>query len=131
MNELHHPPELLYAKTHEWVRREGDVAVVGITDHAQHEIGDVVYVELPEVGARTEQAASCGAIESVKSVFDLYAPCDGEVAEVNPELADQPELVNEKPYEAWFVKIRMSDPGQLDNLLSQAAYLALIESGED
>ncbi len=131
MSEPHHPPERLYAKTHEWVRREGDLVIVGISDHAQHEIGDVVYVELPDVGTRTQRAESCGVIESVKSVFDLYAPCDGDVAEVNPELTDQPQSINENPYEAWFIKIRVADPSQLDALFSEREYLEFIERGEE
>ena len=104
------PADLKYMKSHEWARCEGDIADVGVSDYAQAEIQDVVYVELPEVGTILEQHHAFGVIESVKAAFDLNAPVSGEVVEVNEELEDAPELVNEPPYDAgWMIKIRMSD----------------------
>ena len=119
------PEELQYTKTHEWVRREDDVATVGITEHAQDELGDVVFVELPEQGATLEAGDSFGAVESVKAVSDLYAPVGGEVVEVNGTLEDSPEKINEDPYgEGWILKLRTS--GEAD-LLSAADYEKLLE----
>jgi glycine cleavage system H protein len=119
------PEELQYARTHEWVRREDDIATVGITDHAQDELGDVVFVELPEVGTTFEAGQSFGTIESVKAVSDLYAPVGGEVVEVNEALEDGPERVNEDPYgEGWIVKFRVSGEG---DLLSAEEYEQVIQ----
>lgn len=119
------PGDLQYTKSHEWVRVEGDVATVGITDHAQDELGDVVFVELPETGATLEAGDSFGAVESVKAVSDLYAPVGGEVVEVNGALEDSPEKINEDPYgEGWILKLRTS--GEVD-LLSAADYEKLLE----
>ena len=119
------PEDLQYTKSHEWVRVEGDAATVGITDHAQDELGDVVFVELPEVGATWETGDSFGAVESVKAVSDLYAPMGGEVTEVNSALEDSPEKINEDPYgEGWILKLRTS--GESD-LLSPADYEKLLE----
>ena len=122
------PAELEYTKTHEWVRREGDVATVGITDHAQEELGDVVFIELPEEGASFDAGDSFGTIESVKAVSDLYAPVGGEVVEVNETLNDSPEHVNEDPYGGgWMIRLRISDEGKL---LSADEYEQLLEEEE-
>ena len=123
------PEDLQYTKSHEWVRVEGDTATVGITDHAQDELGDVVFVELPEQGATLESGDSFGAVESVKAVSDLYAPVGGEVVEVNDALEDSPEKINEDPYgEGWILKLRTSGDGPADgDLLSPADYEKLLE----
>ena len=117
-----------YTEEHEWVSVDGDVGTIGITDHAQEELGDVVFVELPDPGSRFNQNDSFGTIESVKAVSDLYAPITGEIIEVNEELADRPELVNEDPHAgAWMVKIRIEDPSQLEGLMSASDYERHIE----
>lgn len=122
------PEDLKYAKTHEWARIEGDTATVGITDHAAEELGDVVYVEMPEVGTTFEAGESFGTVESVKAVSDLYAPVSGEVTEVNSTLEDSPEKVNEDTYGGgWIVKLKTSDSG--DNLLSADDYGKASEEG--
>jgi len=120
------PETLGYApETHEWARLEGDLCTVGISDYAQHEIGDVVYVELPEVGTQVTAEREFGVIESVKSAFDLYAPMSGEVVEVNSALEEHPELVNEDCYGAgWMIRIRVVDPDEFQRLLSADAYRA-------
>jgi glycine cleavage system H protein len=120
------PEELQYTRSHEWVRTEGDTATIGITDHAQDELGDVVFVELPEVGATFDAGDSFGTVESVKAVSDLYTPVGGEVTEVNEALSDQPEKINEDPYgEGWIVKLRVSDEGS--DLLSASDYEQFVE----
>ena len=120
------PEELQYTRSHEWVRTEGDSATIGITDHAQDELGDVVFVELPEVGATFDAGDSFGTVESVKAVSDLYTPVGGEVTEVNEALGDQPEKINEDPYgEGWMVKLRVSDEGS--GLLSASDYEQFVE----
>ena len=120
------PEELQYTRSHEWVRTEGDTATIGITDHAQDELGDVVFVELPEVGATFDAGDSFGTVESVKAVSDLYTPVGGEVTEVNEALNDQPERINEDPYgEGWMVKLRVSDEGS--GLLSASDYEQFVE----
>jgi glycine cleavage system H protein len=117
------PKNLKYAKTHEWVRVEGNVAVVGITDHAQQELTDIVYVELPSVGAQVEATKESAVVESVKAASDIYAPVSGEIVAVNEELSSAPELVNEDPYgKGWLFKVKMSDPAELDELLSPDDY---------
>ncbi|GAB4183807.1 MAG: glycine cleavage system protein GcvH [Geothermobacteraceae bacterium] len=122
------PEELKYTEEHEWVMVEDEVVTVGITDFAQDALGDVVFVELPEVGTQVEAGKPFGVVESVKAVSDIYAPVSGEVVEVNDELPDSPELVNTSPYEdGWMVKIRLSDPEELDKLLEADAYEALTE----
>ena len=122
------PGDLQYTRTHEWVRREGDTATVGITDHAQDELGDVVFVELPEEGATFGAGDAFGTIESVKAVSDLYAPIGGEVVEVNSALDDLPEKVNEDPYgDGWIVRLRVSGEG---DLLSAAEYEKVLEEEE-
>ncbi len=122
------PGELEYTKTHEWVKRDGDVATVGITDHAQDELGDVVFIELPEEGATFEAGDSFGTIESVKAVSELYVPVGGEVVEVNETLNDSPERVNEDPYGGgWMIRLRISGEGEL---LSADEYERLLEEEE-
>ena len=124
-----YPANLKYTPEHEWARLEGDVVVVGITDYAQHEIQDVVFVELPDVGSAVTQGEEFGTVESVKAANGLFSPVSGEVVEVNTALEDAPELVNEQPYDGgWMIKIKMSDPGQLDVLLSADEYQALVEN---
>ena len=117
------PKNLKYAKSHEWVRVEGDIAVVGITDHAQHELTDVVYVETPAVDSRVEAGKECAVVESVKSASDIYAPLSGDVVAVNEELSSATELLNQDPYDkGWMFKIKISDPGKLGELLSPDDY---------
>ena len=120
-----YPPDLKYTKEHEWVRVEGDKGVVGITNFAQQQLGDVVYVDLPEVGATFAAGQTFGTIESVKAVSELFAPVAGEVVEINGTLKDKPEDVNTKPHEAWMIKLRLSNPADLNSLLDAAAYQAL------
>ena len=123
------PEELSYTKTHEWVRREDDVATIGITDNAQDELGDVVFVELPEEGASFDAGDTFGTIESVKAVSDLYAPVGGEVVEVNQTLNDSPERVNEDPYGGgWMIRLRVSDEG---DLLSADDYQKILEEASE
>ena len=126
--EQKYPKDLKYRETHEWARREGDIVVVGISHYAQEELQDVVYVELPEVGAVIELEQEFGVIESVKAAFNLWTPVSGEIIEVNEELEDAPELINEYPYSlGWLIKIRMNDPDELDNLLSPDEYRTRVE----
>ncbi|MFH1403093.1 MAG: glycine cleavage system protein GcvH [Candidatus Altiarchaeota archaeon] len=117
------PTGLKYTKEHEWVKKEGDVCVVGITDYAQNALGDIVYVELPGKGDNVEKSKSVAVVESVKSVSDIYAPVSGEVVEVNSQLEDKPELITSSPYEeGWMFKIRMRDSGELDDLMDSEGY---------
>lgn len=121
------PKDLLYSKEHEWIKKEGDKVRIGITDFAQDELGDVVFVELPEEGDELELNEPFGSVESVKTVSELYAPVSGKVVEVNEELEDSPELVNESPYEdAWMVVVELSNESELDDLLSAEGYEAEI-----
>ncbi len=123
------PAELRYTKTHEWVRLEGDTVTIGITDHAQSELGDIVFVDLPTPGRSLGQDESFGSVESVKTVSDVYAPVAGEVVEVNEALGGQSELLNAAPYEAgWLIKVKVSDPAAVDSLLSAADYQALLDA---
>ncbi len=118
-----YPDNLRFTKEHEWVRVEGDLGVVGITHHAQKELGDIVYVDLPKVGATMEAGKSLGSVESVKAVSDIYAPVSGEVVEVNSLLTAAPEKLNEDPHgEAWLVKIKLSAAAEVNNLMSAADY---------
>ena len=117
------PADLRYTRDHEWIRVEGDEATVGITEYAAHELGDVVFVELPDAGTTVEQASTFGVVESVKAVSDLFVPVSGEVLAANDALTGQPELVNSEPYGAgWMLRIRMTDPAQLEELLDAPAY---------
>ena len=122
-----YPTDRKYTKDHEWIRVTGDTAEVGITDYAQRQLGDVVYVDLPDVGRRLAAGESFGSIESVKAVSELFAPMSGEVVEVNPRLKDHPEAVNSEPYDSWMVKVRLSDPAAAESLLDAAAYEALVK----
>lgn len=122
------PENLKYSKDHEWVKTKGDdIVVIGITDYAQDQLGDVVYVELPEVGSQVTQFEACGTIESVKSVVDLYAPVSGEVVQINEALDETPELLNSESYgSGWIIEVKISDSGELEKLLSAEDYEALI-----
>jgi glycine cleavage system H protein len=122
-----YPENFRYTKEHEWVLLEGDTGTIGITFHAQKELGDIVYVDLPKVGVRVEAGQSFGSVESVKAVSDIYSPVTGEVVEVNTALADGPEKLNEDPHgAAWLVKLRLDTPAELENLLGAAEYQAYI-----
>ncbi len=124
------PTDLRYTNDHEWVRIEGEEATIGITAYAAGQLGDIVFVELPEPGGAIEQAATFGVVESVKAVSDLFAPISGEVIAANPELGANPELVNSDPYGAgWMLRVRLADAGQVEDLLDGAAYDALIAAG--
>ena len=116
-----------YTKDHEWVRQEGDVAVIGITDYAQEQLGDVVYVELPEIGRPVEQGKEAAVVESAKAASEVYAPVSGEVVAVNDEIVGDPAKVNaDAQGEGWFIKVRLSDPKQLDGLMDEVAYQAFV-----
>ena len=124
------PTDLRYTKAHEWVRVDGDVATIGITQYAADQLGDIVFVELPDVGRSLDQSATFGVVESVKAVSDLFAPLSGEVTEANGALAASPELVNASPYEdGWMIRVRVSEAAQLEGLLEPSAYDALIAAG--
>lgn len=117
------PKDLRYTKTHEWVRVEGDVATIGITDYAQNELGDITYLELPEVGSQVTQNEPLGVIESVKAASDIYAPVSGEVIERNERVIESPDLVNRSPYdEAWLIKVKVTNPSELEALMDADEY---------
>jgi glycine cleavage system H protein len=118
-----YPKQFRYTKEHEWVEVKGDVATIGITDYAQHELGDVVFVELPKPGAKIETGKSFGTVESVKAVSEIYAPASGEVVEANGELHNTPEKLNTDPHgAAWLIKVRLANPAEVDKLMDAAAY---------
>jgi glycine cleavage system H protein len=122
-----YPEDFRYTKEHEWVHAQGDTASVGITDHAQSELGDIVYVDLPKVGSKLEAGKSLGSVESVKAVSDIYSPVSGEVTAINNSLATAPEKLNSDPHgEAWLVKVKLSVPGEIANLMTSADYQAYI-----
>ena len=122
-----YPDDRRYTKEHEWVRVEGEIGTVGITDHAQDELGDIVYVDLPKVGAHVEAGKTLGSVESVKAVSDIYSPVSGEVVEINQTLAEAPEKLNADPHgAAWLVKIKLSAPAEIQNLMSAADYQSYI-----
>lgn len=121
--------ELKYSKSHEWVKLDGGTAVVGLTDFAQSELGDLVFVNLPEVGDTVEAGEVFGDVESVKAVSDVYSPVTGEVTEINEELLDSPELINDNAYEAWFIKVK--DVSATEELLTAEEYKAFVESEQD
>jgi len=126
------PKNLKYHKEHDWARIEGDVATLGVTDYAQESLGDIVYIELPEVGAEVSAGTSYAEIESVKAVSDVFAPLSGTVIEANDEVVDAPELINESPYEdGWLIKIRLSDPSEADDLLSPEDYEEMLAEQEE
>ena len=125
------PKDLLYTKEHEWVSVDGDTATIGITDYAQSELGDIVYVELPEVGDSFDQEAAFGTIEAVKTVADMFCPVSGEVAEINDMLEETPEKINNDCYgEGWILKIKLSNPGEVDSLMSPTDYADFIEADD-
>jgi len=120
-----------YTKDHEWIKVSGDSGTIGITDYAQHALGDVVFVELPKVGARLAASQSLGTVESVKAVSEIYSPVSGEVTEVNVSLANSPETINQDPHgAAWLIKVRLSNPAELGNLMDAAAYQAYVADKE-
>ncbi len=117
------PDGLKYTKTHEWVKVDGDIATVGITDYAQNELGDITFLELPDIGDEVQQSQPFGIVESVKAATDVYAPVNGEVVERNDDAVDAPDLVNSSPYErAWLIKVHVKDPAQLEGLMDSAEY---------
>ena len=123
------PKELKYTKEHEWVKVEGNVATIGITDHAQSELGDIVFVEMPQIGASVAQMKEFGVVESVKTVSNLYAPVTGTVESINDTLSDKPETVNADPYgDGWIIKVTMSDPSEVKKLLTAEAYEKVIKT---
>ncbi|MBW1649478.1 MAG: glycine cleavage system protein GcvH [Deltaproteobacteria bacterium] len=128
INELNIEDNLLYAEDHEWVKQEGENAVIGISDYAQDRLGDLVFVELPEIGSVFDKGDEFGSIESVKAVSDLYMPIGGEIIEINESLADTPENVNNSPYEkGWMIKIKIMDSAQLKSLMDKDTYIKQLE----
>jgi glycine cleavage system H protein len=126
-----YPSDYRYTKEHEWIHADGQVGIVGITDYAQHELGDVVYVELPKVGAQLKAGQSLGTVESVKAVSEIYAPVSGEVTEINSALASAPEDVNKDPHgRAWLVKIKLANPTEMADLMDASAYQAYLADKE-
>jgi glycine cleavage system H protein len=124
-----YPEEFRYTKEHEWMKPEGDIGTIGITDHAQSELGDIVYVDLPKVGAKIEKGKTLGSVESVKAVSDIFAPISGEVIEINEALASAPEKLNTDPHgSAWLVKVRITAPDEITQLLSAADYQSYIQA---
>jgi glycine cleavage system H protein len=125
------PEDVKYTKTHEWVLLKEDVAIVGITDYAQHQLGDIVYIELPDVGMAFERESNAGEIESVKAVGEIIMPISGEIIEINTKIAENPELVNSSPFgEGWLMKIKISHKNEINNLISTEEYIKLVESEE-
>ncbi len=124
---MSYPSDLKYTKEHEWIRVEGDTGTIGITDFAQQQLGDVVYVELPDVGSTMTAGAVFGTIESVKAVSELFAPVTGEVVETNASIKDRPDHVNSKPHDTWMVKVKLANPGETAALMDAAAYEQLIQ----
>jgi glycine cleavage system H protein len=121
------PTDLRYTKSHEWVRVDGDTATVGVTDHAQSELGDITYLELPDVGSQVAGGEPFGVVESVKAASDIYAPVDGEVLERNEDAIAAPDMVNSSPFDgAWLIKVKLADPAQLDGLMSPSEYDELL-----
>ena len=119
--------DLRYAESHEWVSLEGDIATVGITDYAQHALGDIVYVDMPEVGDEVTAGEEFGAVESVKAASDLYSPVSGEVVEINEALEDEPGLINQDAFSNWIMKVKVSDPSEVEALLDAEAYAKICE----
>ena len=118
----HIPAELKYTEEHEWIKVQDGVGTIGITDYAQHALGDIVFVELPEVGKKLEKGKTFGVVESIKSVSDLFTPVTGEVLEVHSALESSPETINQNPYESWLIKVKISNPAELKDLLSDSEY---------
>jgi len=124
LSELNFPDDVMYSDDHEWTKMENDEAVIGISDYAQDQLGDIVFVELPEVGETFEKGAEFGTVESVKAVSELFLPVSGEIVAINDELDDTPELVNNEPYTGgWMVRIKLSEKSELDQLINKSAYL--------
>ena len=122
-----YPENFRYTKEHEWVSVEGGIGTIGITDHAQHELGDIVYVDLPKVGATAAQGKTIGSVESVKAVSDIYSPVSGEVVEINDALTEKPEKLNENPHgDAWLIRVRLSSPDEIKSLMTAADYRTYI-----
>lgn len=126
LDELHLPDDIRYTDEHEWARITGDTARIGVSDYAQDQLGDIVFVELPAVGDTIARGEVFGTLESVKAVSELYLPLSGEVVAVNTALTDAPELINQDPYAAWIIEVRPTDAGEYDQLLTAAAYLDLL-----
>jgi glycine cleavage system H protein len=128
INELNFPDDIRYAESHEWARPQGDTVKVGISDYAQDQLGDIVFVEMPEAGETFEKGAEFGTVESVKAVSELYMPVGGEVVAVNTSMDDSPEMVNNTPYtDGWMIEVKPDDPEQLDSLLTKDAYLKSLQ----
>ena len=128
INELNFPDDIRYAESHEWARPQGDTVKVGISDYAQDQLGDIVFVEMPGAGETFEKGAEFGTVESVKAVSELYMPVGGEVVAVNTSLDDSPEMVNNTPYtDGWMIEVKPDDPAQLDSLLTKDAYLKSLQ----
>ncbi len=126
------PDNLKYTQSHEWILREGEIVTVGITDHAQELLGDLVFVELPENGTTVDAGEECAVLESVKAASDVYSPLSGEVVETNQEVADNPELVNQSPFgDGWLFKLKLNDEAELENLLDAAGYAGALEHSEE
>ena len=128
ISELNFPDDIRYAESHEWAKSEGDTVKVGITDYAQDQLGDIVFVEMPEAGESFEKGAEFGTVESVKAVSELYMPIGGEIVAVNPSLEDAPEMVNNTPFtEGWMIEVKPDDPAQLDGLMTRDAYVKSLQ----
>jgi glycine cleavage system H protein len=128
LNELNLPEDIKYTDDHEWAKMEGDAAKVGISDYAQDQLGDIVFVELPDVGATFEKGEEFGTLESVKAVSELYMPIGGEITAINEALEDEPELVNNEPYgRGWMIAIKPSNPAEIDSLIDKQAYLEMLK----
>ncbi len=127
LEELNLPQDLSYTKDHEWAKTEGDVVLVGITDYAQDQLGDIVFVEMPEAGDSFQAGDEFGTLESVKAVSELYIPIGGEIAAVNEDLEDSPELINQDPYKGWIIKIKPENMDELESLLDRDAYLKILQ----
>ena len=128
ISDLNFPEDVKYTKDHEWSKLDGDIVTIGLSDYAQDQLGEIVFVELPEVGDSFSQGEEFGSVESVKAVSEVYIPISGEVVEINEALEDAPELVNEDCYEGgWIIKVKLSDPSQLDELMDKAAYLDMLK----
>ena len=130
LDELKLPEDLKYTKDHEWAKADGDTVLVGITDYAQDQLGDIVFVEMPEVGDSFQAGDEFGTLESVKAVSELYLPIGGEIVEVNEELDDSPELINQDPYTGWIVKLKPENLSEMDGLLDRDGYLGILQGSE-
>lgn len=130
LDELKLPEDLMYTKDHEWAKAEGNTVLVGITDYAQDQLGDIVFVEMPEVGDSFQAGDEFGTLESVKAVSELYLPISGEIVEVNEELDDSPELINQDSYKGWIVKVKPENAAEMEGLLDHGAYLGILQGSE-